>query len=142
MKFLFLGLAYFMRMLGPALGYTLASMCLKIYVSPSLTPTINNLDPRWLGAWWLGWTIFAILMLLFACLMGMIKINFIIIVCTKKIKSLYVALFPKTLPRAAVRRVIQNEKNRRDAINVRSEMTKASMNGILLNANTFQSFET
>lgn len=48
----FSGLAYFMRMLGPALGYTLASMCLKIYVSPSLTPTINNLDPRWLGAWW------------------------------------------------------------------------------------------
>lgn len=63
-----------MRMLGPALGYALASMCLKIYISPSLTPTINNLDPRWLGAWWLGWFIFASLMFVFAFFMGKVFI--------------------------------------------------------------------
>lgn len=41
-------------MLGPAIGYALASVCLKFYISPSLTPTIGTDDPRWLGAWWFG----------------------------------------------------------------------------------------
>ena len=41
-------------MLGPAIGYALASLCLKFYISPSLTPTVGTDDPRWLGAWWLG----------------------------------------------------------------------------------------
>lgn len=63
-------MSYFLRMLGPALGYTLASFCLKIYISPYLTPTINNLDPRWLGAWWLGWVLLGGCMLLGAFLTG------------------------------------------------------------------------
>lgn len=54
MNFLFSGFSYFLRMLGPAIGYALASFCLKLYISPSLTPTIGMGDPRWLGAWWLG----------------------------------------------------------------------------------------
>ncbi|XP_072401918.1 solute carrier organic anion transporter family member 74D-like [Diabrotica undecimpunctata] len=74
---------YFIRMLGPALGYALASLCLKIYVNPNLTPTIDNQDPRWLGAWWLGWIILAIVIFFLSTLL---------------------ALFPKTLPRAAVRK--------------------------------------
>ena len=41
-------------MLGPAIGYALASVCLKFYISPTLTPTVTTDDPRWLGAWWLG----------------------------------------------------------------------------------------
>jgi hypothetical protein len=41
-------------MLGPAIGYALASLCLKFYISPTLTPTIGTDDPRWLGAWWFG----------------------------------------------------------------------------------------
>lgn len=41
-------------MLGPAIGYALASLCLKFYISPTLTPKIDNKDPRWLGAWWIG----------------------------------------------------------------------------------------
>ncbi|KAJ3639424.1 hypothetical protein Zmor_002785 [Zophobas morio] len=75
--------SYFIRMLGPAIGYGLASFCLKLYISPTLTPTIDNNDPRWLGAWWLGWIILAIILFVFASLL---------------------ALFPKTLPRAAVRK--------------------------------------
>lgn len=70
-------------MLGPAIGYGLASFCLKLYISPTLTPTIDNNDPRWLGAWWLGWIILALVIFIFASLL---------------------ALFPKTLPRAAVRK--------------------------------------
>ncbi|XP_056646854.1 solute carrier organic anion transporter family member 74D [Diorhabda sublineata] len=75
--------SYFIRMLGPALGYGLASLCLKIYVTPTLTPIIDNNDPRWLGAWWLGWIILGIVIFFLSTLL---------------------ALFPKTLPRAAVRK--------------------------------------
>lgn len=38
--------SYFLRMLGPAIGYGLASFSLKFYISPTLTPTINTQDPR------------------------------------------------------------------------------------------------
>lgn len=38
--------SYFLRMLGPAIGYGLASFALKFYISPSLTPTISTTDPR------------------------------------------------------------------------------------------------
>lgn len=48
------GVSFFMRLLGPAAGYALASLCLKTYISPDLTPVINNKDPQWLGAWWIG----------------------------------------------------------------------------------------
>ena len=46
---------------------------------------------RWLGAWWLGWIILAILLFLFASIL---------------------ALFPKTLPRAAARRILALQKNK------------------------------
>ena len=39
--------SYFLRMLGPAIGYGLASFALKFYISPTLTPTITMQDPRW-----------------------------------------------------------------------------------------------
>lgn len=83
--------SYFLRMLGPAIGYTLASYCLKLYISPSMTPTITNKDPRWLGAWWLGWLVLGLLLGFFAIFMGM---------------------FPKQLPRAAIRRRIATEKQK------------------------------
>lgn len=74
-----------MKMLGPSVGYTLASICLKMYILPDLTPTIDNKDTRWLGAWWLGWLILGSILTFFGLLM---------------------MLFPKELPRAAVRRKI------------------------------------
>lgn len=80
----FLGISYFLKTLGPAIGYALASVCLKVYISPTLTPTINNKDPRWLGAWWLGWIILGCIIFVFASLL---------------------ALFPKQLPRAAARKI-------------------------------------
>lgn len=83
--------SYFLRMLGPAFGYGLASFSLKFYISPTLTPTITMQDPRWLGAWWLGWIILAILLFIFASI---------------------IALFPKTLPRAAARKVLALQRNK------------------------------
>jgi Organic Anion Transporter Polypeptide (OATP) family len=56
---------------------------LKFYVAPHLTPTIKNNDPRWIGAWWSGYIIFGFITLFFVPVM---------------------AMFPKTLPRAALRR--------------------------------------
>ncbi|XP_065078887.1 solute carrier organic anion transporter family member 74D-like [Ochlerotatus camptorhynchus] len=83
--------SYFLRMLGPAIGYTLASYCLKLYISPSMTPTITNNDPRWLGAWWIGWLALGLALSFFA---------------------LFMAMFPKQLPRAAVRKRIAAEKQK------------------------------
>lgn len=84
--------SYFLRLLGPACGYALASYCLKIYISPELTPTITNSDPRWLGAWWLGWLVLAVGLFCFAFVMCM---------------------FPKQLPRAALRKRIASERRKR-----------------------------
>lgn len=36
----------FLRMLGPAIGFSLASFTLKFYVSPTLTPVVTTSDPR------------------------------------------------------------------------------------------------
>uniref|UniRef100_A0A182UP32 Solute carrier organic anion transporter family member n=1 Tax=Anopheles merus TaxID=30066 RepID=A0A182UP32_ANOME len=83
--------SYFLRMLGPAIGYTLASYFLKLYISPSMTPTISNTDPRWLGAWWMGWLILGAVLAFFA---------------------IFMAMFPKQLPRAAARKRIAQEKRR------------------------------
>lgn len=73
----------FVRLLGPALGYNLASFFLKFYVQPDLHPRINDEDPRWVGAWWVGYIVFAILMFALAPL---------------------ICMFPKVLPRAALRK--------------------------------------
>ncbi|XP_037025259.1 solute carrier organic anion transporter family member 74D isoform X2 [Bradysia coprophila] len=66
-------LAYAMslRMFGPVVGFVLGYFSLKVYIDPTKTPLINNKDPRWLGAWWLGWIILGFSMLIFAALIGM-----------------------------------------------------------------------
>ncbi|XP_052862967.1 solute carrier organic anion transporter family member 74D-like isoform X2 [Anopheles cruzii] len=83
--------SYFLRMLGPAIGYTLASYFLKLYISPSMTPTITNTDPRWLGAWWMGWLVLGLVLSFFA---------------------VFMAMFPKELPRAAIRKRVAVEKQK------------------------------
>ncbi|XP_046913941.2 solute carrier organic anion transporter family member 74D [Dermatophagoides farinae] len=53
------------RLLGPALGFILSSICLQFYENPLLPPSFNNHDPRWIGAWWIGFLILGTLILLF-----------------------------------------------------------------------------
>lgn len=66
-------------------GYIYYKICflgyisLNTFIDPSKTPLIDKTDPRWLGAWWLGWVILGTLMCLFSGLIG---------------------LFPKQLPKA------------------------------------------
>ncbi|XP_060654708.1 solute carrier organic anion transporter family member 74D-like isoform X1 [Drosophila nasuta] len=74
----------FLRMLGPAIGYSLASVCLRMYIDPSLEPLIKPGDPRWIGAWWLGWLVLAAVTFIIAFLMF---------------------LFPKELPSSKARRL-------------------------------------
>ncbi|KAJ8872313.1 hypothetical protein PR048_025917 [Dryococelus australis] len=59
-----------LRRLGPALGFLLSSFCLSMFVDPTLTPIIGIKDPRWLGAWWLGWLIMGMMKLVIALLMA------------------------------------------------------------------------
>lgn len=67
-----------------------------MYIAPELTPVITNKDPRWLGAWYFGWIFIACVLVTFSVLM---------------------ALFPKELPRSALRKRIALEKEMRKNVN-------------------------
>ncbi|XP_017054222.1 solute carrier organic anion transporter family member 74D [Drosophila ficusphila] len=86
-----LSLSYFLRMLGPAIGYALASFCLRLYIAPQMHPVINNKDPRWLGAWWLGWLVMG----------GLLSFS-----------GVFLSMFPKELPRAVARRKVEENRRR------------------------------
>lgn len=103
--------SYFLRTLGPALGYTAASFCLKAYISPTLTPTITNTDPRWLGAWWMGWLVISAGLL---------------------VSAFFLSLFPRELPRAAVRRLIRAERKLMGEKVDGSEEEKASFKDMIV----------
>ncbi|CAG0917908.1 unnamed protein product, partial [Notodromas monacha] len=52
------------RVLGPFFGYGLGALCLRLYVNPwDPPPGVTLEDPRWLGAWWLGYLILGSLMI-------------------------------------------------------------------------------
>ncbi|CAG7725964.1 unnamed protein product [Allacma fusca] len=76
------GITSSLRLVGPTLGFLFASACLKVFISPTLTPYIKTDDPRWVGAWWLGWIVLGILM---------------------AITALFISLFPKKLPKTVER---------------------------------------
>lgn len=80
---LMLSITYFFRLIASAIGYSMASFSIKLYVTPNLHPNITDEDPRWIGAWWVGHVVFGSTMFILAP-----------IICT----------FPKTLPRAALRK--------------------------------------
>ena len=49
-----LGLFYTTSVVGPAIGYGLGGAFLSIYVDPWLSTHLEETDPGWVGAWWLG----------------------------------------------------------------------------------------
>uniref|UniRef100_A0A0C9RC20 Solute carrier organic anion transporter family member n=3 Tax=Braconidae TaxID=7402 RepID=A0A0C9RC20_9HYME len=52
------------RILGPALGFILGSLCTMLYVDLAADPQITPTDPRWVGAWWLGLVLIAAMLML------------------------------------------------------------------------------
>ncbi|XP_014677551.1 PREDICTED: solute carrier organic anion transporter family member 3A1-like isoform X1 [Priapulus caudatus] len=57
---LYLGITYTLQLFGPSLGFVIGSVFTRIYVTLSdtnLTPS----DPAWIGAWWLGFLLIAVL---------------------------------------------------------------------------------
>ncbi|NWV82704.1 SO4C1 protein, partial [Dasyornis broadbenti] len=75
---LYIGIGYAMSLLGPAIGYVLGGQLLKVYIDvqiPERQDTnytkVDQDDPRWLGAWWIGFLacFFAIWLLIipFSC---------------------------------------------------------------------------
>ncbi|XP_036998536.2 solute carrier organic anion transporter family member 4C1 isoform X2 [Artibeus jamaicensis] len=53
---LYIGIGYSMSILGPAVGYVLGGQLLTFYIDVGLGKStgITEDDPRWLGAWWIG----------------------------------------------------------------------------------------
>ncbi|CAG2109758.1 unnamed protein product, partial [Medioppia subpectinata] len=70
------------NLIGPACGFILTSFTLRYYEDPLYNPGIPRTDPRFIGAWWLG---------------------FIIIGTMLVIASLPMLLFPKQLTNASVK---------------------------------------
>ncbi|CAG2112892.1 unnamed protein product, partial [Medioppia subpectinata] len=62
---IFLGVTYAVRLLGPQLGYFLAGLCLKYWENPLYSVDITAKDPRYVGAWWIGFLIIGTLLLVF-----------------------------------------------------------------------------
>lgn len=63
---LYLSSIYSLRLFGPSVGFILASICLRYYEDPVYDPGFDNNDPRWIGAWWIGFVVLAILLLFFS----------------------------------------------------------------------------
>ncbi|EDW28766.1 GL18770 [Drosophila persimilis] len=68
---LMLAVAMSLRMIGPVVGFFFGYISLNTFIDPTKTPLIDSKDPRWLGAWWLGWVILGTLMCLFSGLIGL-----------------------------------------------------------------------
>uniref|UniRef100_A0A8C9DEU8 Solute carrier organic anion transporter family member n=1 Tax=Prolemur simus TaxID=1328070 RepID=A0A8C9DEU8_PROSS len=60
---LYLGVLFALTMTGPGMAYGLGSLMLRLYVDIDRMPeggiSLTTKDPRWVGAWWLGFLIAA-----------------------------------------------------------------------------------
>ncbi|KAH7637101.1 solute carrier organic anion transporter family member 5a1-like protein [Dermatophagoides farinae] len=65
------------RLLGPTLGFTLSSISLRFYENPLMPPSFDNRDPRWIGAWWIGFIVLGLLIFLFTIPMFFFPKSFI-----------------------------------------------------------------
>ncbi|XP_027205344.2 solute carrier organic anion transporter family member 74D-like [Dermatophagoides pteronyssinus] len=65
------------RLLGPTLGFTLSSISLRFYENPLLPPSFDNHDPRWIGAWWIGFMVLGTLIFIFTIPMFFFPKSFI-----------------------------------------------------------------
>lgn len=85
----YFGTLFALRLLGPTVGFLLSSLCLQFYEDPFYDPGFGTKDPRWVGAWWLGFIILGILIFIF---------------------SVPMILFPKRFPKKKVPTSLQKKK--------------------------------
>ncbi|XP_058836202.1 solute carrier organic anion transporter family member 74D-like [Topomyia yanbarensis] len=104
-------LSAFGRRLGPMLGFSLASLCLKYFVFPEIDPGYGTTDPRWIGAWWTGWIVLGTSLLLVAPIF---------------------AGFPKILPRAAERKSLSRQASRISGAPVEDEQPQVSIGDLIV----------
>ncbi|KAG7321302.1 hypothetical protein KOW79_015717 [Hemibagrus wyckioides] len=64
----YLGILFALTVIGPALGYLMGSVLLRFYVDfntmSSAEIVLERTDPRWVGAWWLGFLLAGTLLFL------------------------------------------------------------------------------
>ncbi|KAG8187150.1 hypothetical protein JTE90_020028 [Oedothorax gibbosus] len=63
---MYFAILFVLRLLGPLLGFAMASFCLKYFENPFDDPGYGPDDPRWVGAWWIGFVLEGFLLLLVA----------------------------------------------------------------------------
>ncbi|XP_035215738.1 solute carrier organic anion transporter family member 74D-like isoform X2 [Stegodyphus dumicola] len=62
----YFGTLFALRLLGPTSGFLLSSLCLNFYEDPFYDPGFGTKDPRWIGAWWMGFIILGIAIFIFS----------------------------------------------------------------------------
>ncbi|XP_068238435.1 solute carrier organic anion transporter family member 74D-like [Palaemon carinicauda] len=85
---------FMLRILGPVCGYFVGGKCLSVWIDPAEQPNLTRKDPRWYGAWWIGYLFFGCNLIFAASLL-----------------SLFPKKLPATLKRESKRVVRQAEKD-------------------------------
>lgn len=73
---LYLCYMFAIRLVGPASGFILSGFCLKLYENPMHDPGFSLNDPRFIGAWWLGFCCVGILLALVSLPMFLFPFEF------------------------------------------------------------------
>ncbi|XP_045122956.1 solute carrier organic anion transporter family member 74D-like [Portunus trituberculatus] len=112
---LYYSMSLLLRILGPVLGYLVGGRCLSMWIDPTQSPNLNLRDPRWLGAWWLGFVFLG-------CALT----------CVGSLLFLFPRRLPGTLTREAKRvaRLAEKEKAQEAAAAERGEERKGETRGL------------
>jgi len=68
---IWLGIFYTVAVVGPAVGFGLGGAFLIVYVDPWKDTTLEESDPGWVGAWWLGFILCGVISILISILFFM-----------------------------------------------------------------------
>ncbi|XP_042874771.1 solute carrier organic anion transporter family member 74D-like isoform X2 [Penaeus japonicus] len=90
-------ISFMLRILGPVLGFFVGGKCLSTWIDPNEAPLLTTEDPRWLGAWWIGYLFIG---------SGLIFSGSLLFLFPRKL--------PATLRREAKRVVRQAERDRKE----------------------------
>uniref|UniRef100_A0A8C8SE51 Solute carrier organic anion transporter family member n=1 Tax=Pelusios castaneus TaxID=367368 RepID=A0A8C8SE51_9SAUR len=97
---LYLGILFAVTVIGPGVAFMLGSAILRYYVDINRVPPeqihLTNKDPRWVGAWWLGFLVAATLVVL---------------------SAIPYFFFPREMPKEAVKGSEKEVKKSKDLLN-------------------------